>query len=138
MSKAIETLVAAQRRAIEGGRPKVGGFPYLAETLRQAGVRSNVWNLPSCQSTYLTEHGAVVQQLDPLAKGTVDVPIFNENALVKALSADQAGETTFLDFLAATWQAGVVRYNVDLTGRCVTTYGALGENYTENYPKVSL
>jgi hypothetical protein len=24
------------------GRPKVGGFPYLAETLRRAGVKRNV------------------------------------------------------------------------------------------------
>jgi hypothetical protein len=28
MSKAIETLEAAQKRAM-GGRPKVGGFPYI-------------------------------------------------------------------------------------------------------------
>jgi uncharacterized protein YbcV (DUF1398 family) len=31
MSKAIENLEAAQRKAF-AGRPKVGGFPYLAET----------------------------------------------------------------------------------------------------------
>ena len=34
MSKAIENLEAAQRKAM-AMRPKVGGFPYLAETLRQ-------------------------------------------------------------------------------------------------------
>jgi hypothetical protein len=37
MSKATENLQAAQPRAA-AGRPKVGGFPYLAETLRRAGV----------------------------------------------------------------------------------------------------
>ena len=37
MSKAIENLEAAQKRAM-AIRPKVGGFPYLAETLRRAGV----------------------------------------------------------------------------------------------------
>ena len=36
MSKAIENLQAAQQRAM-ASRPKVGGFPYLAETLRRAG-----------------------------------------------------------------------------------------------------
>ncbi len=36
MSKAIENLEAAQKRAM-AMRPKVGGFPYLAETLRRAG-----------------------------------------------------------------------------------------------------
>jgi uncharacterized protein YbcV (DUF1398 family) len=37
MSNAKENLLAAQKRAI-AGQPKVGGFPYLAETLRRAGV----------------------------------------------------------------------------------------------------
>ncbi len=38
MSKAIENLEAAQRQAI-AIRPRVGGFPYLAETLRRAGTK---------------------------------------------------------------------------------------------------
>ena len=41
MSKAIENLQAAQQRAM-AIRPKVGGFPYLAEALRQAGVTRNL------------------------------------------------------------------------------------------------
>ena len=60
MSKAIDNLQAAQQRAI-AIRPKVGGFPYLAEVLRQAGVTRNLWYLPSCQSVYLTDLGPVVQ-----------------------------------------------------------------------------
>jgi len=36
MSTAIERLQSAQQQAM-AGRPKVGGFPYLAETLRRAG-----------------------------------------------------------------------------------------------------
>jgi uncharacterized protein YbcV (DUF1398 family) len=47
MSKAIEKLQAAQQRAV-AIRPKVGGFPYLAEVLRQAGVTHNFWFLPAC------------------------------------------------------------------------------------------
>jgi uncharacterized protein YbcV (DUF1398 family) len=61
MSKAIENLEAAQRQAMVG-RPKVGGFPYLAETLRRAGVTRNFWFLPACQSLYLTKDGSVVIQ----------------------------------------------------------------------------
>lgn len=137
MSKAIENLVAAQRRALEG-RPKVGGFPYLAETLRRAGVSSNVWHLPSCQSIYITEHGAVVQQFEPLATGLVDVPAFHEDALIAALRADQAGAATFQEFLGSTWQAGVIRYEVDLVERCVTYFGSLGEYYLEHYPEASI
>ena len=94
MSKAIENLEAAQRLAM-AIRPKVGGFPYLAETLRRAGVTRNFWFLPACQSLYLTNEGPVVTQGKPLATGTVDVPPFNREALISALRTDQAGESSF-------------------------------------------
>ncbi|MGJ5816542.1 DUF1398 domain-containing protein [Paludibaculum fermentans] len=137
MSAAIEKLQAALQRAM-AGRPKVGGFPYLAETLRRAGVRSNRWVLPACQSLYLTQLGPVVIQGTPLVSGPVDVPPFNREALVTALRTDQAGRSTFPEFLASTWQAGVVRYDVDFDLRAVTYYGADGEEYVEAYPAVTV
>ncbi|HZS56871.1 MAG TPA: DUF1398 family protein [Bryobacteraceae bacterium] len=137
MSKAIENLKAAQERAM-AIRPKVGGFPYLAETLRQAGVRRNFWFLPACQSMYLTDHGPVVVQGTPLVSGTADVPPFDRDALIKALRTDQAGESTFPEFLASSWRAGVVRYDVDLAARTVAYYGCNGEEYIESYPDVEL
>lgn len=137
MSKAIEVLKGAQQRAM-AGRPKVGGFPYLAETLRRAGVTRNLWFLPACQSLYLTNEGPVVAQGTPLASGMVDVPPFNREALIVALRMDQAGKSTFPEFLAASWHAGVVRYDVDFAARTVGYYGANGEEYVEAYPPVSL
>lgn len=41
MSRAIESLQAAFQHAM-AIRPKVGGFPYLAATLRQADVKRNL------------------------------------------------------------------------------------------------
>jgi len=76
VSKAIDNLQAAQQRAM-AGRPKVGGFPYLAEILRRAGVTRNLWFLPACESLYLTEDGPVVTQGAPLLSGTVDVAPFD-------------------------------------------------------------
>ena len=61
MSKAIENLQTAQKHAMII-RPKVGGFPYLAETLRRAGVTRNTWSLPACQSIFLTNDGPVVMR----------------------------------------------------------------------------
>ena len=89
MSKAINRLMEAMQAA-KAGRPRVGGFPYLAEVLRRAGVTRNVWSLPSCQSLYWTQEGPVVMQGTPLVNGAVDVPAFHEEALVKALHVDQA------------------------------------------------
>ena len=137
MSKAIETLETAQKRAM-AIRPKVGGFPYLAETLRQAGVTRNVWFLPACQSLFLTNDGPVVTQGTPLVTGTMDVPPFNREALISALRTDQAGESTFPEFLAASWRAGVVRYDVDFAARTVAYYGCHGEEYVEAYPLVEI
>jgi uncharacterized protein YbcV (DUF1398 family) len=137
MSKATETLQAAQKRAM-ADRPKVGGFPYLAETLRRVGVKRNLWNLPSCQSFYLMNEGSVVVQGAPLVSGTADVPSFDREALIRALRTDQAGGSTFPEFLLASWNAGVVRYDVDLDARTVTYYGCNGEVYVEGYPAVNL
>ncbi len=107
MSKAIENLNKAMERGA-AIRPKVGGFPYLAESLRRAGVTRNIWCPPSSQSLFLTSLGPVVTQGPPLVSGTVDVPAFDKDALIKALRIDQAGESTFPEFLNATWRAGVV------------------------------
>jgi uncharacterized protein YbcV (DUF1398 family) len=137
MTKAIENLKAAQERAM-AGRPKVGGFPYLAETLRRAGVTRNLWYLPACQSLYLTADGPVVTLGTPLSSGTVDVPPFKREALIAALRTDQAGKSTFPDFLAASWRAGVVRYDIDLAARRVSYYGVNDEAYVEEYPAVEV
>ncbi len=137
MSKAIENLMDAQKFAMSI-RPKVGGFPYLAEALRLAGVSRNHWYLPSCQSIFFTKYGTVVSQNAPLVDGVVDVPEFDCEALKHALRTDQAGESTFPEFLSASWKAGVVSYDVDLEKRKVAYYGALGESYVEEYPTVEV
>jgi uncharacterized protein YbcV (DUF1398 family) len=137
MSEAMAHLQAAQAQAM-AVRPRVGGFPYLAETLRRAGVTRNVWQLPACQSLYLTDRGEVLQQGTPLVSGSVDVPGFDQPSLIHALRTDQAGESSFADFLLASWNAGVVRYEVDLLERQVTYYGCNDEFYVEHYPAVSL
>jgi uncharacterized protein YbcV (DUF1398 family) len=137
MSNAITNLQVAQERAL-AIRPKVGGFPFLAEILRQAGVTKNLWFLPSCQSFYFTREGQVVTQSAPLFTGTVDVPTFDRNALIAAIRTDQAGNSTFPEFLQTCWQAGIVRYEVDFEARNVSYYGCLGEEYVESYPRVEV
>jgi uncharacterized protein YbcV (DUF1398 family) len=137
MSKATENLQAALQRAMTG-RPKVGGFPYLAETLRQAGVQRNLWSLPSAQSLYITVDGPVVMQGTPLPTGAADVPRFDREALIRALRVDQAGKSTFPEFLEGAWNAGVVRYDVDFAARTVTYIGCNGDEYVEEYPVVAL
>ena len=137
MSKAIDNLMRAMEAA-EAIRPRVGGFPYLAEVLRNAGVTRNVWSLPSGQSLFLTGDGAVVMQGTPLVTGAVDVPAFDEEGLIRALRADQTGESTFPEFLEASWRAGVVRYDVDFEARTVAYQGCHGEEYVEAYPAVTV
>ncbi len=137
MSNAIENLQAAQQRAM-AIRPKVGGFPYLAEVLRQAGVKHNIWQLPACQSVYVTDAGPVVSAMLSLIDGYSEIPGFNREAVIRAIRTDQAGESTFIEFLHAAWGAGVVNYDVDFEARVVTYRGVNGEEYVERYPQVEI
>lgn len=135
MNLLTEKLSKAQQYAMSI-RPKVGGFPVLAEVLRQAGVEMNRWSLPSCQSIYLMKEGSVVQQGTPLVTGTHEIPEFDRDALIAALRKDQRGESNFPEFLRSAWNAGVTGYDVDFSARTVTYYGASGESYLEEYPAV--
>jgi uncharacterized protein YbcV (DUF1398 family) len=135
MTKITDKLLEAQKYAISI-RPKAGGFPVLAEVLRQAGVRMNRWSLPSCQSVYVMEEGSVVQQGTPLITGTLEIPRFDREALITALRTDQEGRSTFPEFLQATWKAGVIGYDVDFAAHKVIYYGVDGDSYSEEYPAV--
>ena len=137
MSKAIENLQSAQKKAMEM-RPKVGGFPYLAEILRQAGVKKNLWFLPSLQSIYITELGSVVNQGTPLVNGMSDIAPFNKDNVIKAIRTDQDGKSTFPEFLISIWKAGVVQYESDFITRKVTYFGSNNETYEEVYPEIKL
>jgi uncharacterized protein YbcV (DUF1398 family) len=137
MNRITERLTEAQKYAMSI-RPKVGGFPILAEVLRQAGVQMNRWSLPSCQSVYLMKEGSVVQQGTPLITGTHVIPKFDRDALIMAIRTDQEGCSTFPEFLEAAWKAGVVGYDADFVGRTVIYYGAAGESYLEEYKAVEV
>lgn len=137
MSTAIENLKAAQERAT-AGRPQVGGFPYLAEVLRQAGVRRYHCTVPAAASLYLTDAGPVAVQGPPILDGMAEVARWDREAVIAAIRTDQAGRSSYAEFSRACWAAGVVRYEVDLTARTCTYYGAAGEHYVESYPLVDV
>lgn len=137
MSTLTDKLIETQKYAMSI-RPKVGGFPVLAEVLRQAGVQMNRWSLPSCQSIFLMKEGSVVQQGTPLVTGVHEIPKFDREALITAIRTDQQGHSTFPEFLQATWRAGVIGYDADFIGRKVIYFGAAGESYMEEYPAVEV
>lgn len=137
MSQLIEKLIQAQKAAM-AKRPAVGGFPVLAEVLRQAGVQTNRWTLPACQSVFIFAEGSVVQQGTPLVTGAHEIIPFHREALIAAIRTDQEGKSTFPEFLQAAWKAGVVGYDVDFIGRKVTYYGVNGESYLEEYGAVEV
>lgn len=137
MSQSVNKLIEAQKHAMSI-RPKVGGFPVLAEVLRQAGVQMNRWTLPSCQSLFFMKDAVVVQQGTPLVSSVHEVPKFDRKLLIASIRADQEGRSTFLEFLEAAWKAGVIGYDVDFIGRKVVYYGALGDSYLEEYAAVEV
>ena len=128
MTNITQKLLASQKQAMALS-PTIGGFPVLAEVLRQSGIKINRWSLPSCQSIYQMEDGAVVQQ------GT---PLINDTQEIMAIRTDQQGQSTFPEFLQAIWNAGVIGYDVDFLARNVNYYGVNGESYLEEYPAVEI
>ncbi|MEU8917241.1 hypothetical protein [Streptomyces nigrescens] len=48
---------------------------------------------------YLTAAGSVAVQGEPLVAGMADVPPFDRQTLITALRSDQAGRTTFPEFV---------------------------------------
>ncbi|MFG2233199.1 DUF1398 family protein [Streptomyces sp. NPDC048723] len=132
------TIVQAALEHAAAVRPEVGGFPYLAEALRQAGVTRCRMAVPSNAMLYLTDAGPVAVQGEPLVTGMIDVAPFDREALVAALRADQAGETAFPEFVRGCWKAGVVWYEVDLSARTCSYYGAADDSYVETYPAVEI
>lgn len=137
MSTIIEKVAAATTRGALV-RPKVGGFPYLAEAMRQAGITKNSFDVPSMSMVYVTAEGNLLQPGPPMFTEATIVPPFNEAALVTALRADQRGETEFSDFVTAIFNAGVVRFEVDTVARVCTYFGAGGTHYREEYAAVAL
>ena len=137
-----EDLVAIVEEARLHGtriRPQIGGFPYLAEALRRAGIARLEFVVPSMTTVYVTERGAVLEQGEPLAPGATLVAGFDENALVAAVRADQEGRSTFPEFVAAAWRAGVMSWTVDLAARTCTYRSASGrDTYAESYPAVEI
>jgi uncharacterized protein YbcV (DUF1398 family) len=104
----VETVQQAQRRGA-AARPRVNGFPYYAEALRAAGITAVETSVATGGSIYHLADGAVAQASDPIAGSVSAVPDWDEGALIAAIRADQAGQTTFADFLAGSWKAGVIR-----------------------------
>lgn len=119
-------------------RPKVGGFPYLAECLREEGFTKNIWYLPSGDSFYFTEDDSLVIPGTPLVENITTYPSYSKDKLISALRIDQNGQTTFPEFLSNTWQSGIVKYEVNFIERYVVYYGAADEEYKETYPSVNL
>ncbi|SOD72588.1 uncharacterized protein YbcV [Jatrophihabitans sp. GAS493] len=132
-----QTIEAAQQRA-QQLRPKIGGFPYLAEVLRQAGVIRFQFTVASMTALFITDAGSVLQPGPALISGVTQVPGNDEARLITAIRTDQAGESTFGEFVQSSWEAGVVWYEVDLQARTCTYYAPSGEHYVEAYPAVDL
>lgn len=135
MKNLTTKLTEAQKYAMSI-RPKVGGFPVLAEVLRSVGVKTSRWSLPACQTIYYLKDGSVVQQGNPLVTGVFEIAKFDREALITALRTDQEGRSSFPEFLKAACEAGVIGYEVDFEARKVAYFGVNGESYLEEYPAV--
>jgi uncharacterized protein YbcV (DUF1398 family) len=133
-------LVANARARGMRQRPRVGGFPYLAEALRQSGIHTVHCDVASRTTTYRTPSGVVVDLHAPLTTGLAELAAFDSDAVIAAIRDDQRGESTYDEFMNAIWHAGVLTYDIDLTARTCTYVGAdpTTDAYREQYSAVDL
>jgi uncharacterized protein YbcV (DUF1398 family) len=68
----------------------------------------------------------------------IEVDNLMDRSHIRALRTDQAGNSTFSEFLASSWRARVVRYDVDFKARTVAYYGCNGDEYIEDYTAVEV
>lgn len=118
----------------QDARPPVNGFPHFAEALRQAGISRIETSIATGGSIYHLHDAAVVQQFPAPAQSMAEIPNWDEPALITAIRADQAGRSTFPDFLRGAWDAGVIGFTVDLTAR-TCTYRGTTDSYLEHYTR---
>lgn len=133
-------LVEVVRRALHRGgsvRPTTNGFPYFAEALHAAGITTVENCIPAGVSVYHLERGAVASSCEPIVESLTAVPDWDATKLIAAIRTDQAGRSTYPQFLRGAWNAGVIRFRVDLNDRTCTYFGTSPHTYTETYPAVA-
>ncbi|MBY4850249.1 DUF1398 domain-containing protein [Serratia marcescens] len=100
-----------------------GGFPFFSDVLFRAGVLSNVWSLPACQSLYVTRQG-IVKIPGASLMVPQELPQLDDKKLYQAICrAREEYDKHFRSFLFELCAAGVVNYTVDCVARTVTFYG---------------
>ena len=87
MSHATDHLLSALDHAM-AIRPRVGGFPVIAEVLRNAGVSRNEWFLPAATSLYETTPGSA--EIRPIVCHCPGHASFGEH---RTRMAHRAGQT---------------------------------------------
>ena len=98
MTTIIETIDAA---AAHGAavRPKIAGFPFIAEALRAAGVTKYLFDVPSATVIYVTDDGVVIRPGQLIRTEKTVIPPFDSGKVVAAIRTDQRGESTFPEFV---------------------------------------
>jgi uncharacterized protein YbcV (DUF1398 family) len=133
----IDTLQAALARGA-ALRPATNGFPFLAEALRQAGVRKNSFDVASATAVYLLRETSVIVTGTAILDGTREVPAYDQTTIRAAIDADKGGQTTFPEFLRRIWDGGIFRFEVDTEARTCSYFSPAGDVYLEHYPAVQL
>jgi len=107
---------------------------------------SKVWRCPKSANLWSFGHRFRIRAYRSLMRSWIDCYATHglaasrsaASALFSALPTDQARNSTFPEFLAASWRTGVARCDVDFSARTVSYYGSNREEYVEKYAAVEV
>jgi hypothetical protein len=119
-------------------RPKVGGFPYLAETLRLAGVTRKPLVSARVPELIVDRVWAGSDGWSPLGVRYRGCAGFQSRRADCGASDRRAGTARSPSFWPHCGTPGSFAYDVDFAARTVGYFGCNGEEYIEPYPAVDL
>ena len=123
--------------ARECGRLSMAGaidFPEVVRRLGAAGVERYRADLAAMGKRYYTADGQACDEPLPLPDPPPVADAFSGPAVVEALRAVQGRAIDYPEFLRRVMRAGVVAYEVYLSGRRAIYLGRRGEFHVETFP----
>jgi len=127
----LEDIKAVQERAVAENWP----YNYLFNSLKALGIERYEVNVVTHETKYVGMGGSVMAPVPEGSKVLTVGETYSEEAVQKALTRSQAGESGYEEFLAEIAAAGVPFYRVDMKPRTVTYHGVGGKKLVEKVPE---
>ena len=122
------------REIAEVSKRKRWPFPRTFVALKEAGVASYRFEVPSGATLFRDPQGSVFEEEIASAPPVEVAPVLDATAVAAAIRRHVAERTEFLDFRLEAARAGVLAWEVDMERRTCTYFGGDRGRHIEQVP----